>query len=321
MKSKVRRNIAIIFCMLLIAAIAAMYVYIYAIPNITGSLTETAVLSYGRLSTSNEAKCLIIRTEQVVTADSSGETSYYVSESEKTRKGIKVLDIYGSPNTSYFCQETGFISYYTDGFEDVLTPETMEDIDPGAYIAEKEGDEPVFKPEPKDRSASSVVKGDPVFKLITSDAWYVAAFIPTELAKDYEWRQNVTVVFKDGTEIPGNIQSTIDKGSYLLAIIQIKRYYPEFAKIRLEDVTIITKDSEGLIVPNTALAEVDGQPGVYVKDINGGYNFKRVKIIVSGNTESLLVSDSFTEKNEKDETVTVETVKIYDEVLRNAEDK
>ena len=51
MKSKVGRNISIFFCLLLIAAIAALYVYIYAIPSITGSLTETAVLSYGRLST------------------------------------------------------------------------------------------------------------------------------------------------------------------------------------------------------------------------------------------------------------------------------
>jgi putative membrane fusion protein len=320
MKSKVGRNISIFFCLLLIAAIAALYVYIYAIPSITGSLTETAVLSYGRLSTSNEAKCLIIRTEKVIKAESGGETGYYIPEGEKTRKGVKVMDIYGSPRTSYFCEETGFISYYIDGYEDILTPETMENIVPVAYLGDEER-EPAFKPEPTDRTAETVEKGDPVFKLITSDAWTVAAFIPSDYANDYEWGQTVTVVFPDGDEIPGTISSTVDRDDYLLALIQIKRYYPDFAKIRMLDVTIITRDSEGLIVPNSALAEEDGQKGVYVKDINGGYNFKRVKVIVTTENESLLVPDSFTEKNDKDEVVNVDTVRIYDEVLRNAEDK
>jgi len=319
MRSKVGRSISIFFILLLVGAIAALYVYIYAIPSITGSLTETAVLSYGRLSTSNEAKALIIRTEKVVTAESSGSVSYYITEGEKTRKGVKVADIYGSPNTSYFCEETGFISYYTDGFETRLTPENMESIEPVAYLGD-ENREPAFVPEPSDRTSETLEKGDPVFKLITSDEWYVAAFIPSDYSADYEWNQTVTVVFSDGTEIPGTVSGTVDKGDHLLALIQIKRYYPEFAKIRLVDVTIITRDSEGLIVPNSALAEEDGFQGVYVKNINGEYNFKRVKVIVSTETESLLVPDSFTEKDEAGESKNVDTVKIYDEVLRNAGD-
>jgi len=320
MKSKVGRNISIIFCVLLIAAIAALYVYIYAIPDITGSLTETAVLSYGSLSTSNEAECLIVRTERVYTANRSGEISYYIKEGEKTRKGVKVLDIYGSGSEAYFCEETGFISYYTDGFEDILTPETLEEINPEDYLSTEE-EEAKYKPEIVDRTAETVEEGDPVYKLINSDEWYVAAFIPKDYAQDYEWNQSVSVVFDDGTEMPGIVASTTEKGDYLLAIIQIKQYYPEFAKLRMEHVTIITRNSEGLLVPNSAIAEEDGKKGVYVKDINGDYNFTRVKIIVSTETESILAPDSFTEKDENGEPVSVSTVEIYDEVLRNAEDK
>lgn len=321
MKSKVGRNISIFFCVLLIAMIAALYLYIYAIPDISGSLTETAVLSYGRLSVSNEAECLIVRSEKVYTAKRGGEISYYVKEGDKTRKGVKILDIYGGgSNDAYYCESTGFVSYYTDGFEDILTPETLEQIEPGDYISTEEK-EARYSPNIADRSASSANEGDPVYKLISSDSWYVAAFVPMSYAQNYEWNRSVTVAFSDGTEMPGVISSTVEKGDLLLAVIQIKQYYPEFAKLRMEHVTIITQNNEGLLVPNSAIAEEDGKKGVYVKDINGDYNFTRVNIIVSTDTESLLTPDSFGEADENGDTVSVNTVEIYDEVLRNAEDK
>jgi len=311
MKSKIKRNIIIIICIIIAAACAGLYIYIYTIPNISGSLADTSVLQWGELKTQDNETALIVRSENVYSAGKEGILSYYIEDSQKTRRYVKVADIYpakGSPE-AYTCSETGFVSYYIDGYEDVLTPDTITEIKPEDFLNLEE------YIVPSDVRTGTAVEGQTLYKLVNSDVWYIVALVPEENIWSYEWNKNVTVVL-NGKELRCTITNLTDTGDYWLAVMSTKQYYEDFARIRMVDVTIVTEDSEGLIVPLSSIVYEDGNPGVYVKNINGGYDFTRIKIVSESDTECLVASDSFTEKNENGDTKTIGTVSIYDEILR-----
>ena len=308
---KAKRNILILIFTIIAAVCAGLYIYIYTIPKISGSLTDTAILTWGQLRTQNDATAIVVRSEQVITAEQEGMLSYYIEDSEKTRRYVKVADVYpakGSP-VGYTCAETGFVSYYLDGYEAVLTPDTISEIVPEDYLSL---DEYIV---PKDIRSGTAVEGQELYKLINSDVWYIVALVPEEDAWDYEWNKSVTVIIGE-KELSCTITSLIDTGDYWLAVMSTKQYYEEFARLRMVDVTVVTEDAEGLIVPNSAITELDGQKGVYVRNLNDEYDFTRVKVITEGEEESLVASDSFTEKDENGDSKTISTVSIYDEVLR-----
>ena len=78
---------------------------------------------------------------------------------------------------------------------------------------------------------------------------------------------------------------------------------------------IITSDYSGIIVPNSSIATVDGQVGVYVKERTGDFTFTPIKIIASDGEDSAVSSSYFYD----DEGQRVNSVEIYDEILKNPE--
>ena len=84
---------------------------------------------------------------------------------------------------------------------------------------------------------------------------------------------------------------------------------------------MVLKDDKGLIIPNTAIATVGDETGVYVKKVNGSFEFEPIKIINSDGTNSVVYADTFSVLREDGLTDTVKTISVYDEVLKNAPKK
>ncbi len=313
MKEKGKKRIGVILAVLYLLVCVGLYVYIYVIPDITGALKPTVIISYGRLQNVDEAHCVVVREEQPVLAEQSGSVSYYAGETVKTRRSTKVLDIYQaeSRSNSYLMPFTGFVSYYIDGLEEVLTPESIAGVTAEQLAA--------IEAAPEDARKTDVTAGDVLYKIISSDRWYVLALVTPEEQEFYGYKKglDVTMVFEDA-EIPGTVTSVSEGDDGRVVVIETKRFYERFAALRAVDIGIITQDYEGLIVPNSAIGEEDGLKGVYVLGMDGEYDFTRVNIIVSGETESLVSSDTFSEKDAEGNTVNVSTVDIYDEILRDA---
>ena len=79
--------------------------------------------------------------------------------------------------------------------------------------------------------------------------------------------------------------------------------------------TIVTSDNDGLIVDNKCIIERKGKEGVYVKNKNGEYEFKEIKIISSNGSESVIEDATFIDSEGNQ----VYTVDVYDEVLKHPE--
>ena len=326
MKRTGKRTAGVVAAIIFLAACVALYAYIYIVPSVTGALTPTAIAQYGEMLTSNPAQCIVFRSEKVILAQQSGNTGYYIEEGEKTRVGVKVADIYpadGSAN-GYFMETTAQVSYWYDGLESVFTPETPETITLDSFPSNEESEEAERPPEPEQIRTSYKQEGDPLFKIVTGDTWYMALCIDSQYMDRYGMGASIDVQFESGT-VDATVSRMTQYDDKWVVIAYSNRYFADSARLRYCDVTIVTEDNTGLIIPTTARAmqeQEDGTmlEGVYVKTLRGDYVFRRVRVLAEDEAtgESLVVEDSFTEKDENGEPVTVYTIGVYDEILRDA---
>lgn len=310
MKESTRKKIRLLLIILFMLVTAGLYIYLYLIPDITGALTPTAIVSFGKVQTEDEEDCLIIRSERLIYAEDDGSIRYYSEESERTRKNAKILDIYppGDSAKGYYAPVTSFVSYYVDGLEESYTMETVYQLDLQQIFEDK--------PEPENLRKEDAVarKDEPIYKLVTSNVWYAVLLVDKGKADMYQLNQSLTLYFGEDA-IKGTVTEYYDKDDHRLVIIRISRYYENFAKLRYTRLKLLTQNYEGLVVPNSAISwqeiQAEGEsasslkPGVYVQSINGEYSFKTIDIIVSTDSETLIKTDG--------------NVRIYDEILRNAE--
>ena len=324
MNRRGKRTAGIIVAIVFLIAVAVLYSYIYIVPTVTGALTPTAIAQYGEMQTLNPARCIVFRTEKVVEAEQSGNTGYYVDEGQKTRLGVKIADVYPSDGSAkgYFMETTGIVSYWWDGLESSFSPDMPETITLDSFPSQEEGAEPPAEPE-SIRTASKQ-EGDPLYKIITGDVWYMALCIDSQYMDRYSMGARIDVQFDQGT-VDANITRMTQYEDCWVVIAETNRYYKDAARLRYCDVTIITEDNNGLIIPTSARAmqeQEDGTmlEGVYVKTIRDDYVFRRIQVLAEDEEsgETLITPDSFYEKDENGESVLVATVDVYDEVLRDA---
>lgn len=312
MKKSKNKNRLIAGTAVFLAACIGLYVFIYVIPGISGALARTTIVSYGNLRVTDEAEAYLVRDELVLTAGQTGTVSYYVDEGVKTRKGTKILDIYPSNDsvTGYYCGYTGVISYYVDGYEGYFSPERVSELEP----AELE----VLSIEPENTRREHVAAGEPLYKIVLDDVWYVA--VPVSEDRLFKYTTGAAVTLEFGEESVSAVTTDlVRKQEGWLAVIRTDKYFEPFASIRKTMLTVVTEDYQGLIIPNTAIAVEEGKEGVYVRDLTGAFHFTRIKVITTDGKDSLVYSGSFNEADSSGEQMKVNTVEIYDEILRQIE--
>ncbi len=306
------RNVWIVLGVVFAILLAVLYIFIYTVPQISGALTETAVAYYDHMRIVKHVNAVLIRDEELIYATKSGNISYYVEDNTRTRKGIKVCDIYGNENVSMYCPVTGVVSFYVDGYENILTPESMPktlDLVPTDAAVR------AF-----DISKTTINPGDIAYKLIKSDTWYAAMPVPLAEFDEFVKGSKVTLEFEDAS-VEAVVSDCYETGQTCLVIVSTGKYYKDYDKLRSVELDVVLHDDAGLIIPNTAIAYENDKPGVYLKTLDGDYNFVRIKIINTDGTDSVVSEGSFGELREDGLTDTVKTINIYDEILKDASKK
>ena len=148
--------------------------------------------------------------------------------------------------------QSGILCGLIDGLEEALTFDNMdrltrEQTRPGADYG---GLTP----------AKSVMEGDAVFKIIASNEWYIAAYIPYGLSKDYETGDIKTVYLeRNGAYSPMEVEITLaeDTPSYDEKYVLMKCTKNMIDYLYMRDVNIKTSDSvvTGLKISNSAIAD------------------------------------------------------------------
>lgn len=327
MKIKLTKKTKKAICVYVIILLI-LFVIVEILPRVTDIFETTQILEPDTLTLSYETTGYFIKEEKIGIAKETGSVQYLVSVGTSVKKGYEVVSVepsgeensenkrfteyldklkgYDGLSAEYTSPLSGVFSLTIDGYEDYFTFENMEKI--------KRETVESFSYKSSNLERASVIEGEPVFKVSSDDVWYVLCWMDEDSVKNYPEGKEVVLQLPEGN-VEADVYKVKKESDGYRVIFHLDVYYKAFAESRAEDMTVIASDNSGLIVNNSAIIEKNGNKGVYVKDKNGAYKFKRVKVVATDGKESVIQDTSFID----DEGKQVSTVEVYDEVLKHPE--
>lgn len=171
-------------------------------------------------------------------------------------------------------EKPGIYSAACDGYESVLTPDTLESLTVSQLSQLTAG-----------------AKGSALGKLIYGDTWYYAAAVTNEQAAQLRTGQSVTLRFAKGldADVPATVSSIgADEGGQQLLILRCDRYLPQTTQLRHQQAELVLSSYSGIRIPANALrVNEDGQPGVYCV-VGSLARFKPVDVVYQGDGYTLV---------------------------------
>ena len=199
-----------------------------------------------------------------------------------------------SPNSGYYIGSA-------DGFENTVdyksvTSLTCKDID--SFL----------------NSKKQQVPANVMGKLVEEFDWYFVCKVPYDESGKIEVGKSIRVNVPN-TSV-GTINCTVmhkgDKeGDYVPVIIKCNIMNRDVANLRIHEIEIIVDDYIGIKVNNTAIRELDGEKGVYVKRGNI-IQFRKINIIYSTEEYSVVECVADSSYIQQYDTIITEGVDLYD---------
>ena len=316
---------------LYLAALVILYIVVFQMPKMSDKFETTQVLENGTLEVSCEAEGYLIKDEAVCTAEETGTIEYKMDENTVVKKGTTIASIEAA-DTDKESDIKGKYQKILDGLKgyDLLTETSKAPIS-GVFSMSVDGNEKFFridnldkitKEKAEDRDLDTmdlnrekVNKGEPVFKISSDDAWYIVCWVEKADARKYEEGQKVRITIDDST-MDAKVQTIKKEGEFYKMVFYLNVYYEDFCAARKVDMTVVQSNTMGVIVDNECIIEKNGQQGVYVKTKDGDTYFRPIKVKITDGKQSVIYESIYV--NDKYEQV--ETVRVYQEVLRHPQE-
>lgn len=323
-------------------ATVILYIIIYVVPRLTGIFDETYIAEYGELSVYDDTEGFVIRSERVYASALSGNVERMAKEGDLIRIGDAPASVSESapvePDEKQtalkerlngdvtiipgnWIEKGGIVSFYADGYENKITPESALDKDQ-SFFEKIDANNVIALP------ADNIYIEYPVFKIIDSSKWYIAAFVPKDSAARYEAGDTVYVDFdavpsddadavKRRSLIDDCLEMTVyeasQSGGKIKIILETDKYYEHMGEYRRKNIRLISSQTKGIIIEADSVTEKDGVKGVYLVDKKGKYVFTPIRIIAYDG-EKYAVADSYFYDKDGNR---VNTLDPFDDVLRN----
>ncbi len=173
-------------------------------------------------------------------SDNSQETE---NEDSGVLKGQAIGDSVSLGNQKIFTSpESGVVVYSTDGYEE-KNPETL---------TENDFDEKAYK-KTELLTNEKIKKGEPVYKVITSEEWTLMVPLTDKLAATIADRSSIKVKFlKDGESQNGTL-SIVTIGEQKVAQIQLKNGMARYASDRFLEIELVVNTRSGLKIPVSSI--------------------------------------------------------------------
>lgn len=310
-----------------VIVLIVLYGIIFIIPGVTGALKKTEIIDYGELKVLENIQFFIVRNENVYLSNKEGDINYYFEEGAHVRRGTKVMDIIprnleesknqfekimenfdGNPEITndFITKYNGIVSYYVDGYEYYFTPEKMRKLE---YQEVSK-----LKIETINLTRKETLPKEPLFKLCDYSNWYIIGWVEKSNVSKFNTGAKATIEMPNG-EVDVVIEDIIQDKDKWLIILKTDMYYEEFASIRSGQANLVAANDTGLIISNESITtDSEGNIGVYVRKKNGDFLFERIKVINTDGEKSAVEYSSFYDKEGNE----VNTVEVYDEILKNA---
>lgn len=144
-----------------------------------------------------------------------------------------------------YAPDSGIVIYSTDGYEDLTLQDiTKEHFDQDAYE--------------KTHLVNNelIAKGDPVYKLSTSEDWSIVIPVEADLAAQLEEAEYIKVRFlKNQYTAWGQVATNTNEAGDTFASLTFTNSMITFCTDRFVDIELLLEDESGLKIPNSAIVE------------------------------------------------------------------
>lgn len=294
--------------LIFVALFAIFYVLIYVVPTVTDIFTQTYIAEYGTLEESRNVQCVIVRDENVYNAKSAGKVERIARPSELVKAKRHIASV---GQDKIYNDEVGIVSYFYDGFESKVTPDTMGVLTEEFFNTYKDS-EGVQKAVNGNAEA-----GDTVFKVVERSKWYIICWLDANDEELFKVGDSVNVDFGNDKIVKMYVDSIVKQSKKIKLTLYTDRYFDDFTKDRVVDCKLSIKSSTGVIINTDSIVKVKGQQGVYVVDKYGKENFTPIRIYYSQPEKTVVAKNYYYDS----EGYPVETVKNYDEILKGKKEK
>ncbi len=122
--------------------------------------------------------------------------------------------------------------------------------------------------------------GDPIFKIIESQEWFIMTNINKSDTGTLEKGNEVSIMIDDSQDRVSGVITRLDKsGENNFVIIKFNKHLHDYYKKRYVNLKTVKDTYSGFKVPKQAVVEQDGAKGVFIKDISGVVKFREIKIL------------------------------------------
>ena len=165
------------------------------------------------------------------------------------RMNQQIRAMLGTELHDMYATTTGIVSFITDGYENRFTPDNMtrlEEYDMNVTI-----DHANLVPN------REVEAGDPVFRIV-GNVWYIAAYLPNEMASGFRRTETVTLFISNdalGQYVPMlfRIQEIRQEHLVTFVVFRSTRNVHEFVNQRAVYIQTTDTVQRGLAIPNSAI--------------------------------------------------------------------
>lgn len=144
-----------------------------------------------------------------------------------------------------YAPDSGIVIYSTDGYEDLTLQDiTKEHFEQDAYE--------------KTHLVNNelIAKGDPVYKLSTSEDWSIVIPVEADLAAQLEEAEYIKVRFlKNQYTAWGQVTTNTNEAGDTFASLTFTNSMITFCTDRFVDIELLLEDESGLKIPNSAIVE------------------------------------------------------------------
>ncbi|MDR0874647.1 MAG: hypothetical protein LBN12_00375 [Clostridiales Family XIII bacterium] len=210
-----------------------------------------------------------------------------------------------APSEGGVSPTTAIVSYYADGFEKRICPESIGTL--GKTMLNTLPDMAL------DIERGWANAGEPVYKITNNNSWRFVFWIANtggEMAKRYVPGAEVTLDL-DTTKVTAVIESTEPQGDDIFVVLRSDMYYRDLDKFRKQEVHVVFNVYHGAVIDEKSVAERAGVPGVYVRQQSGSFKWVPIHVVRTSEGQYLVSETSYEDAIGG----TISTVRYYDEIM------
>ena len=189
----------------------------------------------------------------------------------------------------------GIVSYYTDGYESLSVDNfTADYFDESGYTKENL------------KLNDSVSEGDPIYKLVTSEEWFLVFEVQDSIAEFLKDETVIQIRFKEDNTTSWTYIDIVKRSDRNFIVLRLNTSMIRFAQDRFLDIELLISNADGYKISNSSIVmkkffAVPKTYFTYGGDQNDTLGVTYIFKDEEGNTEHRFVATDIYEKNCTDE--------------------